>query len=73
VAADALCAAPTKASGLPDFLRLLTAYAHEVPASAVPAVPEGLLRLADERGSTQRHLEARRLVEALEAAQTAAP
>lgn len=63
--ANALCAVARKPSGLPDLLRLLTKFAHEVPASAAADVPDALRRLADSRGSTKSHDEARALVDAL--------
>jgi hypothetical protein len=61
--AAALCEVPNKPSGLPDLLRLLTAYAHEVPE---PRVPDALRRFAEGRGSSRSHVEARVLVAALE-------
>jgi hypothetical protein len=61
--AAALCEVPNKPSGLPDLLRLLTAYAHEVPE---PRVPDALRRFAEARGSSRSHVESRGLVAALE-------
>lgn len=61
--AAALCEVPDKPSGLPDLLRLLATYAHEVPD---PRVPDALRWFADGRGSSRSHLEARALVAALE-------
>lgn len=62
--ADGLCGVDKKPGGLADLLRLLTTYAHEVPAAAVD-LPPGLLRFAENRGSTKSHVEARELVAAL--------
>jgi hypothetical protein len=61
--AAALCEVPNKPSGLPDLLRLLTAYAHEVPE---PLVPVALRRFAQGPGSSRSHVESRVLVAALE-------
>jgi hypothetical protein len=61
--ADALCEVPNKPSGLPDLLRLLTAYAHEVPE---PQVPDALRRFALGSGSSRSHVESRALIAALE-------
>jgi hypothetical protein len=60
--AAALCQTTPKPSGLPALLRLLTAYAHEVPE---PVVPDGVRILAESRGSTRTHVEARALVAAM--------
>jgi hypothetical protein len=62
--ASALCDVTPKPAGLPALLRLLTAYAHEVPA---PVVPEGVRRLGESRGSTRSHVEARALIAAFAA------
>jgi hypothetical protein len=59
----ALCEVRNRPSGLPDLLRLLTAYAHEVPE---PQVPDPLRRFAQGRGSSRSHVESRVLVAALE-------
>lgn len=61
--AAALCEVPNKPSGLPDLLRLLTAYAHEVPE---PRVPDALRRFAQGRGLSRSHVESRALIAALE-------
>jgi len=61
--AAALCDVPNKPSGFPDLLRLLTAYAHEVPE---PRAPEALRRFAEGPGSSRSHVESRMLVAALE-------
>jgi hypothetical protein len=61
--AAALCEVSAKPLELPDLLRMLTAYAHEVPK---PAVPEPLRRFAGEHGSSRSHVAARALVGALE-------
>jgi hypothetical protein len=61
--ADALCAVPRRPAQLADLLRLLTEYAHEVPAED-PAVPEHVQRLAEARGSSQAHEAARALLSA---------
>lgn len=68
--ADALCTTERKAPGLPDLLRLLTSHAHEVPPEHVQ-VPAGLRQLAEARGSTKSHAEARQLVAALQQAASA--
>lgn len=67
--ADTLCGVTKKPSGLPELLRLLTTYAHEVPASEISEIPDGLRQLAEGRGSTRSHAEARELVAALHRAQ----
>lgn len=63
--ADARCDVASKPSGLPQLLRLLAAYAHEVPE---PTIPSGLREFADSRGRSRSHVEARALVAALERA-----
>jgi hypothetical protein len=65
--ADALCGVHRKPTQLPDLLRLLTAHAHEVPATALPELPSTLVALAERRGSTKSHAAARQLVQALRA------
>ena len=57
---------PRKPAGLADLLRMLTQYAGEVPV-AERDLPPSLVRLAEAKGSTKSHAEARRLVQALEA------
>jgi hypothetical protein len=69
--ADALCGVTKKPSGLPELLRLLTTYAHEVPASEIPEIPAGLRQLTQGRSSTRSHAEARELVAALHRARQA--
>ena len=61
---------PTDAGSFPDLLRLLTSNAHEVPGEHLQ-VPAGLRQLADSRGSTKSHTEARQLVAALQQAASA--
>jgi hypothetical protein len=61
--AAALCEVSNRPSGLPDLLRLLTAYAHEVRE---PRVPDALRRFAQGPGSSRSHVESRVLVAALE-------
>ncbi|MDR7254714.1 hypothetical protein J2X46_003712 [Nocardioides sp. BE266] len=62
--ADALCGAARRPAALAELLRLLTSYAHEVPAEAA-VVPPGILALAGAKGSTKAHHAARDLVTAL--------
>jgi hypothetical protein len=62
--AAALCGAPRRPVGLAALLRLLTAFAHEVPD---PEAPAEIRTLAEARGSTQIHAAARELVAALTA------
>ena len=57
---------PRKPAGLADLLRMLTQYVGEVPV-AERDLPPSLVRLAEAKGSTKSHAEARRLVQALEA------
>ncbi len=57
---------PRKPAGLADLLRMLTQYVAEVPA-AERYLPPSLVRLAEAKGSTKSHAEARRLVRPLEA------
>ena len=59
------CVQDRKPAGLADLLRMLAAYAAEVPAEAV-CVPEAITGLAAQRGSSKCQLEARALVAALE-------
>jgi hypothetical protein len=66
--AAAGCARSPKPAGLPDLLRMLTKYAREVPD---PVVPEGIRLLAEGRGSTRSHSEARALLAALTKAEAA--
>ena len=56
-----------KPRGLADLLRLLVTYAPEVPAAARQPVPHPIRALAEQKGSTKSHAEARLLVAALEA------
>lgn len=62
--ADALCTAEKRPAELTELLRVLTSYAHEVPADAV-TLPPGLVSLAEAKGSTKGHVAARDLVGAL--------
>jgi hypothetical protein len=57
VAEDASTRQP-RPSGLPELLRVLTAYAPAVPD---PTLPDGLTRLATSRGTSKSHAEARAL------------
>jgi len=54
---------PRKPSGLADLLRTLTQYVAEVPATE-GTLPPSLVRLADAKGSTKSHAEARLLAAA---------
>jgi hypothetical protein len=56
-----------KPRGLADLLRLLVTYASEVPAAARQPVPPPIRALAEQKGSTKSHAEARLLLSALEA------
>ena len=62
--AAALCHVDRRPAALPEFLRLLTAYAHEVPDRTVP---RPLRDFAGSKGTTKGHLDARALVAALDA------
>lgn len=61
--ADGLVGVAKKPSQLPQLLSLLIEYAPEVPE---PVIPEGLRRFAAGKGTTKSHIEARRLIEALD-------
>ena len=61
--ASALCHVDRKPSALPELLRLLTAYAHEVPD---PSVPQPLREFAQGCGTSRSHVEARTLVATLD-------
>jgi hypothetical protein len=56
---------PRKPAGLADLLRMLTQYVAEVPPSE-RALPPPLHHLAQAKGSTKSHAEARRLFAAME-------
>ncbi|MGI8626409.1 MAG: hypothetical protein ACR2J5_07545 [Geodermatophilaceae bacterium] len=62
---DALSTVAKRPPQLADLLRLLTAFAHEVPTSAMSYVPQGLSALAESKGTTRAHEAARQLVGAL--------
>jgi hypothetical protein len=66
--ADAACTVRPKPAGLADLLALLTRYVHEVPS---PSLPASVAALAREGGSTKSHHEARALVAAASATDTA--
>jgi hypothetical protein len=61
--ASALCGTSPKPSGLPALLRLLSAFAPEVPD---PVVPDGIRRLAGSPGSSRTQVEARTLVNTID-------
>ena len=56
---------PRKPAGLADLLRMLTQYVGEVP-SAERSLPPSVVALAEAKGSTKSHAEARLLVRAQE-------
>lgn len=66
--ADALCGVPRRPAALSDLLRLLTTYAHEVPADIRVQIPAGIRTLAASKGATKAHLAARDLGESLQVA-----
>lgn len=64
--ADALCGVSRRPAAHADLLRLLTTYAHEVPADVRAQPPAGIAALATGKGSTKAHLAARDLVKSLQ-------
>ncbi len=63
---DALCTVGKRPTHLADLLRLLTAFAHEVPRSERSSIPQGLSTFAASKGTTKAHEAARQLVTALQ-------
>ena len=67
--AEIAVAQPRRPPGLADLLRMLTAYAPEIPLeSGHREMPPRLAAYAAEKGSTKGHAEARRFVAALQTA-----